>query len=102
MYAATTEDDDIHTLNDEIDAEVSIGTDIPDHDIFNEDIQSAHELQNSYPDVQEDPSTSSPTTPNADNDDNHGKPQLDNFLHFSMFHSLVVSYNLFSLFCIRF
>ncbi|KAL6192552.1 hypothetical protein ACLB2K_033639 [Fragaria x ananassa] len=83
VHQATTEDDDIHTLNNEIDAEVSIGTDIPDHDIFNEDIQSAHELQNSYPDVQEDPSTSSPTTPNADNDDNHGsKKEDEDFLEF--------------------
>ncbi|KAL6189874.1 hypothetical protein ACLB2K_036275 [Fragaria x ananassa] len=85
VHQATTEDDDIHTLNDEIDAEVSIGTDIPDHDIFNEDIQSAHELQNSYPDVQEDPSTSSPTTPNADNDDNHGsKKEDEDFLEFKI------------------
>ncbi|KAL6187050.1 hypothetical protein ACLB2K_043166 [Fragaria x ananassa] len=83
VHQATTEDDDIHTLNDEIDAELSIGTYIPDHDIFNEDIQSAHKLQNSYPDVQEDPSTSSPTTPNADNDDNHGsKKEDEDFLEF--------------------
>ena len=78
MYAAATEDDDINMLNDEIDAEVSIGTDIPDHDIFNEDIQSAHELLDSYPTVQEGPSTSSPAFPNADIDNNHGKPQLLN------------------------
>lgn len=84
MYAATTEDDDIHMRNDEIDTEVSIGTDIPDHDIFNEDIQSAHELLHSYPSVQEDPSTSSP---NAEIDDNHGKPQLYNLLYFSMLQS---------------
>ncbi|XP_061990089.1 myosin-binding protein 2 [Rosa rugosa] len=79
VHQATTEDDDIHMGNDEIDTEVSIGTDIPDHDIFNEDIQSAHELLHSYPSVQEDPSTSSP---NAEIDDNHGSKQEEEFLEF--------------------
>lgn len=81
MYAETTEEDDIHMRNDEIDAEVSIGTDIPDHEIFNDEIHSAHELLHSYPSVQEDPSTSSP---NADIDDKHGKTQLQNLLYLSM------------------
>ncbi|XP_050373677.1 myosin-binding protein 3-like [Argentina anserina] len=83
VHQATNEDDDIHMLNDEIDAEVSIGTDIPDHDIFNEDIQSAGELLNSYPNVQEDPSTSSPTSPNANIYDNYGsKQENEGFLEF--------------------
>lgn len=59
--------------SDEIDAEISIGTDIPDQEPIDE-IQ-AHELELSYSCEQEDPSTSSV---NLHVDHNHGTHQFHN------------------------
>lgn len=59
--------------NDEIDAEVSIGTEIPDQEPIDE-MQLAQEfLHSSYPCAQEDPSTS---CANLHACDHHGKPHL--------------------------
>lgn len=56
--------------NDETDAEVSIGTEIPDHEPIDE-IQTEESQPSSYPCVQEDPSSSSVKLHIDDN--NHGK-----------------------------
>lgn len=67
IYAAS--EDGIHMQNDETDAEVSIGTEIPDHEPIDE-IQTEESQPSSYPCVQEDPSSSSV---NHIDDNNHGK-----------------------------
>ncbi|KAM0986694.1 hypothetical protein ACFX2J_010896 [Malus domestica] len=51
-------EDEVLPGNDEIEAEVAIGTEIPDQE-QNDEVQSAQELLNSHPCEQEDPSTSS-------------------------------------------
>lgn len=66
-------DDDAHMRSDEIDGEISIGTEIPDQEPIDE-IQN-HEFGPSYSREQEDPSTSSV---NLHVDDSHGKYQFHN------------------------
>ena len=68
LKAYAGSDDDIHMQSDEIDGEISIGTEIPDHEPIDE--LENEEAETSYPCVQEDPSTSSI---NLHIDDNHGK-----------------------------
>ena len=74
MYAAS--EDESHMQSSEIDAEVSIGTEIPDHEPIDE-IQAEESQPSSYSCVQEDPSLSSV---NLHTDDNHGKPQFPTVL----------------------
>ncbi|ONI31779.1 hypothetical protein PRUPE_1G330400 [Prunus persica] len=67
-------EDDVYMHNDEIDAEVSIGTEIPDQEPIDE-MQLAQEfLHSSYPCAQEDPSTS---CANLHACDHHGSKQAE-------------------------